>query len=333
MEYRALGSSGIQASAIALGTWAVGGGSAWGGGTEDEESIRAIHAAMDAGINLIDTAPVYGHGRSERVVGRAVKDRRDKVIIATKCGLWWEDDRGSELGEFDGRVLRRSLRPDTIRIEVEQSLKRLQTDYIDLYQTHWQAIEPEKTSISETMGCLMELKNEGKIRAIGVSNASLDDLEEYVTHGEISTNQPRYSMLFRDIEDDILPWCIEHNIATMAYMPLEQGLLTGKIGMDRKFSPEEWRSNYQWNPWFKPDNRKRILMTLEEWADLTMKYECSLAQLVIAWTIAQPGLTHGLCGARRAVHVEDNANAGRLELEAADIARIRAEAVALGKPD
>lgn len=332
MKYRELGKSGIKGSVVALGTWVAGGGAVWGENPDDEESIRTIHAALDKGINLIDTAPVYGFGRSERIVGLAIKGRRDRVIVATKCGLWWEDERGSDFRVFDGKPIRRLLRPDTIRIELENSLRRLGTDYIDLYQTHWQAIEPDKTPIAETMGCLMELKREGKIRAIGVSNVTLEVLKEYVSCGSITSNQPRYSMLYRDIEKDILPWSIEHNIATLAYMPLEQGLLTGKIGIDRVFGTGESRSNYNWNPWFKPENRTRVLAMLDGWSDLTKKYNCTLAQLVIAWTIARPGVTHALCGARMVSQTEENAGAGKIEIESEDIGRITGDIDALDTP-
>ena len=332
MKYRPLGKSGIEASVIGMGTWVTGGGTVWGEDPDDSESIRAIHASIDAGVNLIDTAPAYGFGRSEEVVGKAIKGRRDEVVIATKCGLWWQDERGSYLGEFDGRPIRRSLRPDTIREELDVSLKRLGIETIDLYQVHWPAIKPEKTPIAETMDCLMDLKKEGKIRAIGVSNVSLEELKEYEAHGVVDTNQPRYSMLYRQIEEDLLPFCVEHDISTLAYMPLEQGLLTGKVTMHRKFGEKEWRSNQDWNPWFKPGNRKHILDLLASWHDLTPKYGCTLAQLVIAWTFSQPGVTHVLCGARTAAQAMENARAGDLELDALDIVRIREDVIALGEP-
>lgn len=332
MKKRYLGKSGIESSVIGLGTWVTGGGAAWGENPDDSESIRAIQASIDAGINLIDTAPVYGFGRSEEIVGKAIQGRRDQVVVATKCGLWWDDDRGSFFCEFDGRNMNRSLRPDTIKIEVERSLKRLGIDEIDLLQTHWQADEPEKTPIEETMSCLMDLKTEGKIRAIGVSNISLDELKEYGLYGTVDANQPRYSMLFRDIEKDILPYSIENQISTLAYMPLEQGLLTGKVGMDRTFGKDEWRSNEDWNPWFKLDNRRKILDLLDSWSELTEKYDCTLAQLTIAWTFSQPGVTHVLCGARRVDQALENAKAGDLDIETADLERMRNDIIALGEP-
>lgn len=332
MKYRPLGKSGIEASIVGLGAWVLGGGSWWGPDTDDNESIRTIHAAIDAGINLIDTAPAYGFGRSETVVGKAIKGKRDRVVIATKCGLWWQDSRGAEFFEIDGYTIRRCLRPETIRIEVEQSLQRIGIETIDLYQIHWPAMETDPTPIADTMGCLMQLKQEGKIRAIGVSNVTLEQLKEYVACGEVDSNQPRYSMLYRQIEKEILPFCIDHQIATLAYMPLEQGLLTGKVGMDRKFDEKEFRSNETWNPWYKLENRKKILDLLASWFDLTEKYNCTLAQLTIAWTAIQPGVTHVLCGARRPEQALENAKGGKVNLDAEDDRRIREDVETLGEP-
>ena len=332
MKHRKLGKSGIEASVVGMGTWVTGGGSVWGADPDDDESIRAIHAALDAGINLIDTAPAYGFGRSEQVVGRAIEGRRDQVVLATKCGLLWDDKRGSEFVAYDGRMLIRSLRPDTLREEIESSLGRLKTDHVDLYQTHWPAIEPVKTPIAESMACLMKLKDEGKIRAIGVSNVSLEELQENADAGEVSSNQFRYSMLFRDPEKDALPYGRENDVATLTYMSLEQGLLAGKIGMNRTFGEAEWRSNHDWNPWYKPENRQRILDLLAGWKDLTDTSACTPAQLVLAWTAAQPGVTHVLCGARRVSQIVDNAAAGDLEIAPPDLQRIRSDVEALGEP-
>jgi aryl-alcohol dehydrogenase-like predicted oxidoreductase len=332
MKYRPLGNSGISASVIGLGTWVLGGGRVWGPDPDDQESIRTIQAALDAGINLIDTAPAYGWGRSEEIVGKAIKGRRDKVILATKCGLWTDDDRGSFFTEHDGRVLRRSLRPDTITIEIERSLKRLGVDRIDLYQTHWPSVPPDFTPIADTMAALLQLQQQGKIRALGVSNVSLDELKENIRCGGIVSDQFRYSMLHREPEPDILPYCAQHNVATLTYMSLEQGLLTGKVGMDRVFGPEEFRSNEAWSPWFVPANRRRVLDLLASWQPLTDKYRCTPPQLVLAWTAAQPGVTHVLVGGRTLAQATENAQAGALELEAADLARIRSDVVALGEP-
>jgi methylglyoxal reductase len=332
MKTKPLGSSGIQASTIALGAWVLGGGSVWGQEPDDRESIHTIQAALDLGMNLIDTAPAYGFGRSEQVVGKALKGRRDKAVLATKCGLWWDDIRGSFFTDFDGRKIYRSLRPDTIQIELENSLRRLGTDYIDLYQTHWPSVPPDFTPIADTMAALLKFKQQGKLRAIGVCNVSPAELDENLRCGGIVSHQFRYSMLSRQPEQDILPLCAEKKLATLTYMSLEQGLLTGKVGMDRVFSPGEFRTNEAWNPWYLPANRRRVLDLLASWKPLTDKYACSLSQLVLAWTAAQPGVTHVLAGGRNLQQVTENAKAGEMNLEPADLARIREDVIALGEP-
>ena len=203
MLYRKLGSSGIEVSTVGLGAWAIGGWM-WGG-TEEGKSIAAIHAALDRGINLIDTAPAYGLGRSEEIVGQAIHGRRDRVVLATKCGLVWDreegqfffhsDDKGATPGPSKYKLFR-NLRPDSIRAELERSLERLSTDYVDLYQTHW----PDPTTpIAETVDVLLDLKGQGKIRAIGVSNANRQQLQAY---GRIDSDQERYSLLDRQIEEN-----------------------------------------------------------------------------------------------------------------------------------
>lgn len=332
MQYKKLGSSDMEASVVAMGAWVTGGGATWDG-VDDNESQRAIATALDNGVNFIDTAPAYGWGHSEEVVGQALRGKRDKVLIATKCGIWWEDTRGSFHFHLDGKDTYISVRPDTIAVEIENSLSRLNTDYIDLYQVHWPAKPPEQTPVADTMACLMKLKEQGKIREIGVCNLTVPQLEEYSALGDIVSDQFRYSMLYRAPEADVLPWCAQKGLATLTYMSLEQGLLTGKVGLDREFKPDEFRSNEVWNAWFKRVNRAKVLDMLDGWASLTEKYQCSLAQLVIAWTAAQPGVTHVLCGMRTAEQAAQNAAAGALFLEADDIARMRDDAVALGDPE
>ena len=326
MQYREIGNSGIFASAIAFGAWAIGGGP-WWGERDDEESIRAIHAALDAGITLLDTAPLYGNGRSEKVIGAAIRNRRDKVVLATKCGLWTKDSRGSFFFEQNGKNVMRSLRPDTIREEIEMSLQRLQTDYIDLYQTHWQAIEPECTPIADTMATLMQLRDEGKIRAIGVSNATPAQMDEYLKYGRIESNQPRYSMLDRTIEDELLPYCRDRKLSILAYSPLEQGLLTGNVTMATEIPAGHYRNNL---PWYKPENRQRVIAMLNSWQDLTLKYHCSIAKLVIAWTISQPGVTFALCGASKPSQAVENAAAGDIVISQDDLFDMRQAVEALG---
>ena len=316
---------------VGLGAWVMGGGAFWGANPDDTESIATIHAAIDAGINLIDTAPAYGFGRSEIVCGKAIKGRRDKVILATKCGLWWEDSRGAHFFDMDGWALHRSLRPDTMAIELENSLKRLDTDHIDLYQTHWPSMEPDKTPIADSMAALLKFKDQGKIRAIGVSNVTVDELQESCRCGPVVSDQLRYSMLSREAEKEILPYCQKNNLATLTYMSLEQGLLTGKVGMDRQFAPGEFRTDAHWNPWYTLENRKRVLVLLDQFKLFADKYRCTLAQLVLAWTAAQPGVTHVLAGARRPAQIKETALGGAIKITVDDVARIRAAVLELGE--
>lgn len=321
MIYRKLGKSDFDASVIALGTWVMGGWM-WGG-TEEKESIEAIHASLDAGVNLIDTAPIYGFGYSEEVVGKALKDRRDKAIIATKCGLVWDnnkgefffyaDDKGIVNDEGQIKVYKYNG-PESIYEEVEKSLERLQTDYIDLYQTHWQE---STTAIEDTMAALLKLKEEGKIRAIGVSNATVDHMREY---GEIDTDQEKYSMLHRDIDDaGNSEYCNDNNIAILAYSPLGQGLLTGKITNNRKYNEGDVRIN---SPMFTKDNINRINSMLEEFLPIAESHDINVGQLSLAWTFSQKGITHLLCGARNTQQAIDNAKAGDVHLSQEEIEEI-----------
>ncbi len=311
MQYRPLGQSGIQASVVAFGAWAIGGWP-WGG-TDEANAVSAIHRALDLGMNLIDTAPAYGLGLSEEIVGKAIAGRRKDAVIATKCGLTWHTDKGAHFFTEYGKPVHRYLGPESIRQEIELSLRRLGTDYIDLYQTHWQ---DETTPIADTMAELMKLKDEGKIRAIGVSNVKVDHLEEYRKVGPVDSAQQLYSMIDRGIESELLPYCLRNNIAVLAYSPLAQGLLTGKVGPDREFPEGDMRRG---SPRFSVENRKRIAAMLEEFRPIAEAHGITLAQLTIAWTIAQPGLTHALAGARNAEQVEENAGAGDVELTAEEL--------------
>jgi methylglyoxal reductase len=333
MKHLPLGDSGLSASVIGFGAWAIGGGAVWGGSSDDEESVKTIQAALDAGINLLDTAPAYGWGHSERLIAKAIAGRRDEVLLATKCGLWWDDSRGSFFTVFNGKNLHRSLRPDTIAIEVERSLRDLATDRIDLYQVHWPAVEPEKTPIEETMAALLKLREEGKIRAIGVCNLTPAELEEYLACGPIASHQFRYSMLSRGPDKELLPLCRKRNLATLTYMSLEQGLLTGKIGMDQVFKDGELRTNAGWLPWLLPQNRRRVLDLLDGWRPLCEAHDCTLAQLVLAWTLARPGVTHVLAGARKLHHIRETAAAAALEIPVTDLDRLTRDLDALGEPE
>lgn len=314
MQYRSLGRSGIQASVVGLGAWAIGGWM-WGG-SEERKSIRAIQAALDAGINLIDTAPGYGLGLSETIVGKAIAGRRDRIILATKCGLVWHLEKGRPFLKEAGKTLHRYLGPESIRYEVEQSLRRLNTDIIDLYQTHWQ---DSSTPIEKTMETLLDLKKQGKIRAIGVSNCAVEQVEEYRRTGSVDAVQEKYSMLDRAMDTGYLPYCLNHNIAVLAYSPLANGLLTGTVGPERQFPSDDLRHD---NPRFSVENRRAILALLEEMRPIAERLRLTISQLVIAWTAAQPGITHVLTGIRDENQARENAAAGSAALSREDIAAI-----------
>ena len=303
---RKIGSSGIRASAVGLGTWAIGGWM-WGG-TDEAAAIDGIRASLDAGVTLIDTAPAYGMGRSEEIVGAAIAGRRESVVLATKCGLVWHTDKGRHFFDQDGTPVHRYLGPESIRHELEQSLKRLRTDYIDLYITHWQ--DPT-TPIAETMGALEELKREGKIRAIGASNLSAAELDDYVAVGGLDAIQEQYSAVHRDIERDLLPVCAANGISVLSYSSLALGLLTGKIGPERQFNGDDLRIN---DPRFSVDNRQRVADFAQAVRPIAEARRATIAQIVIAWTLAQPGIAFSLCGARNAEQARENAAAGTMAL-------------------
>jgi aryl-alcohol dehydrogenase-like predicted oxidoreductase len=323
MKTRPLGSSGIQASVVAFGAWQAGGWM-WGG-NDEKDSIAAIQTALDEGMNFIDTAPIYGFGYSEELVGKAIKGRRDKAVVATKCGLRWDLPKGKLQFNSDDLCItpkqakfavHRYCGPESIQEEIERSLKRLRTDYIDLYQTHWQ---DTTTPFSETMQTLLDLKKQGKIRAIGVSNATVAQMEEYRALGPLDSDQEKYSMIDRVLENEQLPWCRKNNVAVLAYSPLARGLLTGKIGPDYTFNEGDHRKALAR---FKPDNLAKIAKLLQALKPIAEKHRASLGQLVIAWTIAQPGLTHALVGARNPAQVRENAAAAKIELTPEDFAQM-----------
>jgi methylglyoxal reductase len=303
---REIGASGVKASAVGLGTWAIGGWM-WGG-TDEAESISAIQASLDAGVTLIDTAPAYGLGRSEEIVGKALKGRRDQAVIATKCGLVWHTQKGRHFFDQDGKPVHRYLGRDAIFHEVEESLKRLGTDHIDLYITHWQ--DPT-TEVSETMDALKDLKTAGKIRAIGASNLDAGDLKAYIAAGGLDAIQERFSMIDREIEKELLPLTTANGISTLSYSSLALGLLSGVIGPDRVFSGDDQRKD---NPRFSTGNRRKVAGFAEAVRPVADQHRASVAQIVIAWTLSQPGVTFALCGARNPAQAKDNARAGEIRL-------------------
>ncbi|MEP2534245.1 aldo/keto reductase [Shimia sp.] len=314
MLTREIGTSGISASAMGLGTWAIGGWK-WGG-TDEARSIAAIHASIDEGVSLIDTAPAYGQGVAEEIVGKALKGRRDKVVLATKCGLVWHTQKGNHFFDYDGKPVHRYLGKDAIIYEVEQSLSRLGTDYIDHYITHWQ--DPT-TPIAETMEALETLKQQGKIRSIGASNTTADDVRAYVAAGQLDAVQEEYSMLKRDIEASHVPLCRDNGVSLLSYSSLALGLLAGKIGPDRVFEGDDQRKEH---PWFSLANRQKVASLMTAIAPIAEKHGATLGQTVIAWTLQQPGVTFSLCGARDAAQAAENAKAGRIRLTDTEITEI-----------
>ena len=314
MKLRSVGKSGINASVIGLGTWAMGG--AFWGGTDEQASIKTLQMAIDHGINLIDTAPVYGFGLAEEIVGKATAQRRDQVVISTKCGLDWQSTRGTFVVSESGYEVYRYLGKDFIQQEIENSLRRLQTDYIDIYYTHWQ---DETTPLAETMEVLQKLKQQGKIRAIGASNVNLEQLRHYQELGGIDVGQEEYSLLHRDIENDLLPFCLKQQISMFAYCPLCQGLLTGKIKPGHNFKPGDMRSALNS---FAQENLAKALDLNTKLQQIADRYNATLAQLIIAWTIMQPGITHALCGVRNQQQLEENLTGASIDLEPNDIAKI-----------
>jgi aryl-alcohol dehydrogenase-like predicted oxidoreductase len=296
-------------SRIGLGTWAIGGWM-WGG-TDEPESIRTIERALDLGVNLVDTAPVYGFGRSEEIVGKAVGSGalRDRVAIATKCGLAWRD----------GKVHRDSSRA-RIRQEVEDSLRRLRTGWIDLYQVHW---PDAAVPFEETAEELARLKEEGKIRAIGVSNFAPAQLERFASRAPLATVQPPYNLFERGIERDVLPWCRAHGVATLTYGALCRGLLSGRMTEDTKFLGDDLR---RFDPKFRPPRFGQYLAAaraLRSYADLELGR--SLLEVAVRWLLDQPGVSVALWGARRPDQLAEIPKIlGLWRLTPAQLARIEA---------
>jgi len=284
MDKRTFGNTDIQVTPVGLGTWAIGGWM-WGG-TDEAQSIDTIHRAIDKGIGLVDTAPVYGFGRSEEIVGKALSDgRRDQVALATKVALNWNDDHDK---------VWRDASASRIQREVEDSLKRLQTDRIDIYQVHW---PDPKTPMEETARALEKLYQAGKIRAIGVSNFTPSQMDELQKSVPLHSLQPPYNLFEREIEQDILPYCRENGIATITYGGLCRGFLTGKMREDTQFTGDDLRKN---DPKFQGDRYRQYLNAVAELdAFARERYQKSVLALALRWLVDQPGVTTALWGARR----------------------------------
>ena len=313
MEKRQLGKTTLEMAPVIFGAWAIGGWM-WGG-SDVQETIAAIQASLDQGINTIDTAAIYGMGTSEELVAKAIEGRREQVLIATKCGMRWDSKEGTDpwlSKDPQGKdvVIRKNSKPASIIQECEQSLKRLKTDVIDLYQIHW---ADTSTPIEDSWGTMVQLKQQGKVRAIGVSNYNLEQLKRAHAVHPVDSLQPSYSLLQRDIEQEILPFCRANGISILAYSPLERGLLTGKVGLDRQFAQGDHRASSRT---FAPENRKRVLEALEKIKPIAERHRATLSQVVIKCTINQPGITAALVGARNAAQAKENALAASLPLTA-----------------
>ncbi|MHB1346164.1 MAG: aldo/keto reductase [Candidatus Humimicrobiaceae bacterium] len=313
MRYAEIGKSGIKASLIGMGTW-VTGGWMWGG-TDEKEAMEAIKVSIDNGITLIDTAPAYGKGRSEEIVGEAIKGKRDDLVIATKCGIEWHDvTKGTSFLTYsDGSQFNRYLGKDSIIYETEQSLKRLGTDYIDVMQTHWQ---DDTTSVEETMGALMKLKEQGKIRAIGVSNAGLYHLQEYSKFGQLDCDQEKYSMIDREHEKDLFSWCKKNKVSILSYGSISMGLLSGNMDPARKFDGDDSRISKER---FTPENIRRTNELIGKYLKpVADKHEAAIGHIAIAWLLMQPGV-FALVGSRRTNDAIENAKAADLILDEEDM--------------
>jgi len=282
-----------------MGTWQAG-KDMWVG-IDDAQSTKAIKAACDAGITTFDTAEVYGNGHSERIVGNALYDVRDRVVIATK-------------------VFSNHLKYNQVIDACHGSLKNLKTDYIDLYQIHWPpgSFGAKKVPLEETMRAMADLKAQGKIRAIGVSNFSRSQLEEAATFGRIDSLQPPYSLFWRKVETDALPYCRENNITVLAYSSMAQGLLTGKFGPDHTFAKGDHRFR---NKLFQPENYRRVRKALEKLDPIAAANHITLGQLALAWIISQPGVC-AIAGARNPEQAVQNAAAANVRLSDTDLAAV-----------
>jgi aryl-alcohol dehydrogenase-like predicted oxidoreductase len=315
MEYRPLGNTKIEVSTVALGCWPIAGMTS--PGVNDEDSLATIRACFDLGINHLDTAYCYGRdGESERLIARALGNRRDEMVIATKGGLHWGR----------GRKQMHDASPAALRRECEESLRRLGTDRVELLYVH---APDENVPVSETAGGMKALLEEGRTRAVGVSNFTLAQLEEFAAECPLAAYQPPYNMLQRQIEADTLPWCRRHGASVLVYWPLLKGLLAGRLARDHVFSESDSRRKY---PMFHGEEWLKNHDLIDRLRPIAAESGHTVAELVINWTIRQPGITAALCGAKRPEQIRETAGGSGWKLTEDQLARIDRALAERGTP-
>jgi len=319
MTTKPLGNSDMNITSVGLGTWAIGGDWSFGWGPQDDaQSIAAIHRGVERGLNWIDTAPVYGLGHAEKIIAEALKDigTLQRPLVFTKCSLVWDDDKN----------VGHSLRADSIRQEVEASLQRLQLDVLDLCQVHWPSFPPGAPApdLEEAWAVLAKLKEQGKIKYIGVSNFNVSQLQRVQEFAPVTSLQPPYSMLMREIEDEILPFCKEHNIGVIAYSPMHNGLLSGRMTRERiaALPATDWRKNA--NPAFREPHLTRNLELVELLRDIGGRHGQTAGEVAIAWALRHPAVTGAIVGARTADQVDGFVGSMDFRLSEDEIAEIAA---------
>lgn len=306
MLYRKLGKKGPEISIIGFGSWATGGD--WGG-QDDQLSIDSVRAALDAGVTFYDTAAVYGLGHSEEVIGKALKGDRSKVVLATKCGMVWDENKKVSKNATYHSILR----------EAEDSLRRLGTDYIDLYQVHWPDTDT-KASAEESMRAMDKLVQDGKVRYVGVSNYSIPLLEESLAVRHVDSLQPPYSILRPAVEQEILPFCLEKGIGVVSYSALTSGLLSGNYIYDTKFSDNDWRSRNKAHTVDLKSNVDRV----EKLRVIANQWNITIPQLAVAYILTNPAITSAIVGVRKPSHILGVLPAVEIKLDESTLAEIRA---------
>lgn len=321
MKMMEIGTSGIRSSRIGLGMLPIGGESVWGE-SDDIQSLKVIRHCREAGITLFDTAPAYGFGRSDRLLAQAMKGCRDQYILATKCGLVWDTGGRDILYSRDGHKVYRDLSYDGLMREIHESLKRLETDFIDLMLVHWPASERFPVPVSETMKALNQLKEEGLLRAIGACNLTLKQLKEYMSFGRLDLVQNRFSMLDRKAFHELQPYCMKHQISFQAYSPFERGILAGADDGRLEVRPGDARWGIRW---YHKEERAAVLELLKKWQPLREKYGCTQAGLTVAWTLAQGENVSLDVGSRRTSSMDANVAGACITLEPEDLERMNRE--------